>query len=132
MGKGEEVTPFGALLRSSAMDELPQLVNILKGEMSFVGPRPLIPEELRELDEIPGGSRRLSIQPGLAGLAQLFSLKIPSIQERLKWDLLYLERCSPGLDLKILLQSIGVSLHRRWESPGPKVPLKGCSLHAVA
>ena len=102
------------------MDELPQLFNILKGQMSFVGPRPLIPEELQELNRIPDGFRRFSIRPGLAGLAQLYSAKVPSLPERLQWDMAYLQRSSPGLDVWILFKAIGITLRGKWEQPGPK------------
>jgi len=112
-------TTYGKKLRGSAMDELPQLINILRGEMSFVGPRPLIPEELEKLDRIPNGERRLELRPGLAGLAQLRCAKVPHLPERLRWDLIYLERLSLGLDLWILLQSVGVTLRRAWEPAGP-------------
>jgi lipopolysaccharide/colanic/teichoic acid biosynthesis glycosyltransferase len=117
---GEALSPLGERLRAAAMDELPQLINILRGQMSFVGPRPLIPDELRELSRLPGGTRRLEIRPGLTGLAQLHADKAPSLEQRLGWDLAYVDRCSFGLDLRILLKSVGVSLGGRWEQPGPK------------
>ena len=106
-------------LRATALDELPQLIHILKGEMSFVGPRPLIPEELKELDRIPNGARRLSVRPGLAGLAQLYGGKFPGLPERLKWDLAYVKRCCLRLDLWILFKSLEVTLRGAWEKqPG--------------
>ncbi|MBI3333578.1 MAG: sugar transferase [Candidatus Omnitrophica bacterium] len=111
------VIPSGRALRATAMDELPQLVNILKGEMSFVGPRPLIPEELTELPGIQEGGRRLLVRPGLAGLAQLHGTKSAGLAERLQWDLAYLDRCSLWLDLKILLKSVGITLAGAWELP---------------
>ena len=119
-GEGR-VTRFGNLLRATAMDELPQLVNILKGEMSFVGPRPLIPRELQELDRVPQGQRRLGVRPGLTGLAQLYSEKIPTLSERLRWDILYVDRCSLWEDARILLKSLGITLRAAWEFPGPKL-----------
>lgn len=109
-------------LRTTALDELPQLLNILKGEMSFVGPRPLIPEELLELGRLPRGPERLSITPGLAGLAQIYGEKIPSLAQRLQWDLAYLDRCSLFLDLKILFQSLFITSRSGWDAPGPKKP----------
>lgn len=114
--------PFSAWLRATALDEFPQLINILMGQMSFVGPRPLIPEELQALDRVPDGRRRLSVRPGLTGLAQLHSDKVPSLSERLRWDLAYVDRCSLPLDLKILFRSVAVTLRAAWERPGPKVP----------
>lgn len=114
--------PSSAWLRATALDELPQLFNILRGQMSFVGPRPLIPEELRELDRVPDGRRRLSARPGLTGLAQLHSGKVPSLSERLRWDLAYVDHCSLPLDLQILFRSVAVTLRAAWENPGPKIP----------
>ncbi len=109
-------------LRASAMDELPQLINILRGEMSFVGPRPLIPEELEMLERFPRGRNRLGVRPGLTGLAQLYSTKVPVLSERLRWDLAYVDRCSFLLDLKILFRSVAITLCGAWEKPGPKFP----------
>lgn len=121
MTSTEEVTHLGERLRATAMDELPQLFHILKGQMSFVGPRPLIPEELEELRQIPDGDRRLSVRPGLTGLAQLYGTKVPALAERVKWDIEYVDRCSLGLDLWILLESVGVTLKGAWERPGSKM-----------
>lgn len=118
--RAEVTSAFCRKLRDTAMDELPQLVNILRGEMSFVGPRPLIPEELRDLEQVPGGRRRLSVRPGLAGLTQLHSDKTPSLENRLQIDLDYIDRCSFLLDLKILFASVGVTGRGAWERPGPK------------
>lgn len=116
-----EVLHLGERLRATAMDELPQLFHILKGQMSFVGPRPLIPEELEELRQIPNGDRRLSVRPGLTGLAQLYGTKVPALAERVKWDIEYVDRCSLRLDLWILLKSVGVTLKGAWERPGSKM-----------
>ncbi len=109
------VSSFGRRLRSTAMDELPQLFQILIGQMSFVGPRPLIPEELDELDRFPGGRRRLEARPGLTGLAQVRGPKIPALSERLRWDLEYLDRCSAPLDIRTLLTSLGITCRGSWE-----------------
>ena len=123
MRPGEEgvSSPFCRRLRATAMDELPQLVNILRGEMSFVGPRPLIPEELAELRNFPRGGERLRVRPGLTGLAQLRSDKVPSLPERLKGDLEYIDRCSLSLDLWALFCSMAVTLRAAWEKPGSKI-----------
>ena len=118
--RAEVASPFCRKLRDTAMDELPQLINILRGQMSFVGPRPLIPEELQDLDRVPGGRRRFSARPGLAGLTQLHSDKAPSLEERLRIDLDYIDRCSFLLDLKILFSSLDVTGRGAWERPGPK------------
>ena len=101
------------------MDELPQLINILKGEMSFVGPRPLIPEELEALDGIPNGTGRFSTRPGLTGLAQLYDAKVPSLLQRIRWDLMYVSRCSFTLDVWIILKSILITCRGAWEKKGP-------------
>lgn len=125
--KFRTMTPEGAVprgfckaLRACAMDELPQLVNILRGEMSFVGPRPLIPVELVTLEQLPRGAERLRVRPGLTGLAQLNSAKVPELSDRLRWDLAYVDQCSLLLDLKILFKSVGVTLRGAWENPRPK------------
>jgi len=119
------VSPYGKKLRASALDELPQLFNILKGDMGFVGPRALIPEELDKLDKLVDGLRRLSIRPGLAGLAQLRCAKVPHLPERLKWDLVYLDRYNFKFDLWIILQSIGFTLRSAWDKPSSPSPTGG-------
>ena len=113
--EGNVPSPFCRRLRGAALDELPQLINILRGDMSFVGPRPLIPEELETLDQLPRGQDRLKVRPGLTGLAQLNSAKVPALSERLRWDLAYADRCTFLLDLEILLKSVGVTLQGAWE-----------------
>lgn len=127
MTPGDHITRFGRSLRGTAMDELPQLLNILKGDMSFVGPRPLVPEELEALRQIPEGRRRFSLRPGLSGLAQLYSGKAPPLPQRLGWDLGYIEQCSLWLDLKILLTSVWVTLQGAWEKPDRKTSWKICA-----
>lgn len=108
-------SPFCRWLRATALDELPQLINILRGEMSFIGPRPLIPEELETLGQLPRGEDRLTVRPGLTGLAQLNGNKVPALPERLRWDLAYVDRRSFLLDLKILFKSVAVTLQAAWE-----------------
>lgn len=121
MSEEGKISPFCQWLRNRAFDELPQLINILKGQMSFVGPRPLIPEELQNLRKVRGGAARQSVLPGLAGLAQLYSIKTPGLPERLRWDLTYVKKCCLGLDLLILLRSVRVTLHGAWETKEPPV-----------
>lgn len=120
-GGKEAPTAFSRWLRATAMDELPQLLNILKGEMSFVGPRPVIPDELADLDAVPRGKERLRVRPGLAGMAQLYSTKVPSLPERIQRDVSYVEQCSLPKDVAIILRSVAVTLRGAWERPGPKV-----------
>ena len=122
---GRQPTPFGQWLRATAMDELPQLINIMRGEMSFVGPRPLVPEELQGLSRFPQGIERQSVRPGLTGPAQLFGEKVPLLPERLVWDLAYVRDCSFRMDMKILLASVRTSLKGRWEKAGPKAAGRG-------
>lgn len=116
MGPEGRVQPYCRRLRERALDELPQLFNILRGEMSFVGPRPLVPEELLELERIPRGIERFSVRPGLTGLAQLRSAKVPSLPERSKGDLEYIDCCSLYLDIRLLLGSVGVTIRGDWEA----------------
>ncbi len=115
MSKSGQVYPFGTSLRATAMDELPQLIQILQGKMSCVGPRPLVPKDLETLAQIPEGEGRFWVRPGLTGLAQLYTEKSPSLSERLRWDLEYVRSCSLRLDLQILFRSILVSLRGGWE-----------------
>ncbi len=125
LSEGKQISsPFSQQLRGTAMDELPQLINILRGEMSFVGPRPLIPEELEVLDKIPNGTDRFSTRPGLTGLAQLYDAKVPTLPQRIRWDLMYVSRCSFGLDIWIILKSILITCRGAWEHPGAIQPRK--------
>jgi lipopolysaccharide/colanic/teichoic acid biosynthesis glycosyltransferase len=101
------VTPVGALLRWAHLDELPQLVNILRGEMSLVGPRPERPEIIAKIEhELPHYRQRLRVRPGLTGLAQVQlppDTNVDCVRRKLLFDLYYVERMSPGLDARILL-----------------------------
>jgi len=123
------VTRVGRLLRATAMDELPQLVNILKGDMSFVGPRPLRPGELevrgdgqlRPLSEIRGYQERHSVRPGLTGLTQVYAPRDISIASKFRLDRLYMKRASFGLDLKLIVLSFWITGRGAWEARGPKV-----------
>ena len=114
MSSDQRVSSFGKGLRATAMDELPQLFQILAGQMSFVGPRPIVPEELAQLDQFPDGRRRLAARPGLTGLAQICGPKTPALAERLRWDLEYVDRCGLSLDLGILLKSVEISCRGAW------------------
>jgi lipopolysaccharide/colanic/teichoic acid biosynthesis glycosyltransferase len=114
------VSPLGRRLRAAAMDEVLQLFNILKGQMSFVGPRPLVPSDLEEIKRFPPGERRFHVRPGLTGLAQIHAEKFPPLSERLEWDLKYVEQHRPWLDLSILIRSVGISLRGAWEKPAER------------
>jgi len=110
----ERVTRVGSFLRRSHLDELPQFLNILKGEMSLVGPRPERPAFVKRFDrEIRGYSRRFAVKPGITGLAQLYGRYETSAGKKLKYDLAYINNWSLGLDLKILFLSLEIILRRR-------------------
>jgi len=107
-------TPIGRLMRKFSLDELPQLVNILKGEMSFVGPRPPLPEEVEKYE--PWQRRRLRMQPGLTCLWALEGRSQLNFRRWMELDLQYIDNWSPTLDLKIFLKTIPVVLLGRGAS----------------
>ncbi len=108
------VTPVGRFLRRTRLDELPQLWNVLKGDMSLVGPRPERPEFVEKLsEEIPNYLQRLGLKPGLTGLAQVingYDNDLASFRRKVALDLLYLQNCCLWNDIKILFHTIGVVL----------------------
>lgn len=102
------VTKVGKILRRTKIDELPQLINVLKGDMSLVGPRPERVDSLNDYtDEI---SKRLLVRPGMTGLAQVSGNIYLTLQERYKLDIYYVENQNFLLDIKILLKTVGVIL----------------------
>lgn len=112
------VTRFGLFMRKTRLDEIPQLLNILRGEMSFVGPRPERPEFVEILEkEIPFYKERLLVRPGLAGWAQLYGPAYGGSKEesleKLKYDLYYIKNRSLFLDLSVILKTIRVVLNQR-------------------
>jgi exopolysaccharide biosynthesis polyprenyl glycosylphosphotransferase len=105
------VTPLGHFLRRYRLDELPQLYNIIRGEMSFVGPRPERPYFVQQFKKsIPGYSERFQVKPGVTGLAQVSGGYATTARNKLKYDLIYIYNQSFSLDLKILFQTIRVVL----------------------
>jgi undecaprenyl phosphate N,N'-diacetylbacillosamine 1-phosphate transferase len=100
----EEVTRVGKILRRLKIDELPQIINVLKGEMSFVGPRPCLPELQIEFDA--NGKKRTLVRPGLTGLAQTNGNIYLSWEERWKYDAHYVDNLNFILDFKILVKTI--------------------------
>jgi lipopolysaccharide/colanic/teichoic acid biosynthesis glycosyltransferase len=122
------VTRAGRLLRATAMDELPQLWNIFRGDMSFVGPRALLPEEIEvtgtgervPIEAIPGYEARHRVRPGLTGLAQIYAPRDIPRRQKFKLDLLYVRRQSFWLDLKLVAVSFWISFRGTWERRGAK------------
>jgi exopolysaccharide production protein ExoY len=101
------ITPFGKFLRRTSLDELPQIFNVLKGDMSIVGPRPYLKEEFEEYN-IPEEIKQkiLSVKPGITGLWQVECRNESTFEERIIKDLEYIEKQSLLLDLKLLLKTI--------------------------
>lgn len=108
------VTSIGRFLRKTRLDELPQLWNVLRGEMSLVGPRPERPDFIEPLsEEVPNYLLRLGIKPGLTGLAQVlngYDNDIAGFRRKVALDLLYLQNCCVANDLNISFRTVGVVL----------------------
>ena len=102
----KRLIPYGRFLRSSSLDELPELFNILKGDMSFVGPRPLLPEYLPRYSEEQ--HRRHNVMPGLTGYAQVCGRNAISWEEKFKLDVWYADHQSFFLDISILFKTVSV------------------------
>jgi lipopolysaccharide/colanic/teichoic acid biosynthesis glycosyltransferase len=124
------VTRVGRFLRSTAMDELPQLWNIFAGDMSFVGPRPLRPGEVEvrgdgqlvQLDQIPGYAARHSVRPGLTGLTQVYASRDISRTSKFRLDRVYLRRAGFWLDVKLILLSFWITGRGDWERRHRRLP----------
>jgi lipopolysaccharide/colanic/teichoic acid biosynthesis glycosyltransferase len=122
------VTRVGRVLRATAMDELPQLWNILRGDMSFVGPRALLPEEIEvngngeliPLEKIPGYHARHQVRPGLTGLAQVYAPRDIPRRHKFKYDLLYVKKQTFLFDLKLIALSFWITFRGKWEDRGKK------------
>ena len=120
------ITRIGRFMRATALDELPQLWNILAGDMSVVGPRALRPGEIEargsglveRLEDVPGFAVRASVRPGLTGLAQLYAARNLPRRGKFRYDRLYVRAYSFCLDLRLILLSLWVSLSARWETRG--------------
>ena len=106
------ITKIGRFLRQSSLDELPQLFNVLKGDMSLVGPRPLYERQAAEWND--RRRRRLDVRPGITGLAQVLGRGELTLEEKLEMDVQYVEKQSWRLDGKILLRTVGMA----FSSPG--------------
>ncbi len=112
------ITKIGHLLRKTALDEIPQLLNIIKGEMSFVGPRAERPELHDEfVKTIPEFDERLKVTPGLSGLAQIRGSYDLDPSEKIKYDIEYIKKMSLLFDIWIIILSVFNSILARWDSP---------------
>lgn len=100
------LTKFGKWLRSTSLDELPELFNILKGDMSIVGPRPLLPEYLPRYNRYQ--ARRHEVRPGFTGLAQVRGRNAISWEEKFDWDVKYVDHISFLLDMKIIFRTVKI------------------------
>ena len=122
------VTRVGLLLRATAMDELPQLWNIFAGDMSFVGPRALMPNEIEvrgdgrveSIEAVQGYRERHSVRPGLTGIAQIYAPRDIPRKWKFRYDRLYIRKQSFALDLRLILVSFWISFRGKWESRGKK------------
>ncbi len=124
------VTRCGRVMRATAMDEVPQLVNILRGDMSVVGPRALRPGEIEAegdgrlvaLEDVPGFHVRSQVRPGLTGVAQIYASRSLPRPGKFRYDRLYIRRQSFWLDVRLILLSIWISVSGRWEDRGRPRP----------
>jgi lipopolysaccharide/colanic/teichoic acid biosynthesis glycosyltransferase len=122
------ITRVGRRLRATAMDELPQLWNIVRGDMSFVGPRALMPEEIEvgsagetvPIEKVPGYEARHAVVPGLTGLAQIYADRDVPRRHKFRYDRLYIARRSFCLDLRLILLSFWITFRGTWERRGRK------------
>ena len=123
------ITRTGRWLRATAMDELPQLLNIFLGDMSFVGPRPLATREVEihgngecvALSEIPGFEKRHSVVPGLTGIAQIYAARDIPRRQKFRYDLLYIKKSGFVFDLKLIVLSFWITFCGKWEVREPKL-----------
>lgn len=122
MTNDSRVTRVGRLLRATALDELPQLLSIARGDMSFVGPRPERPEFVEQFRrEIPGYDQRLGVRPGLTGLAQIYGRYDCDPRHKLRYDLLYVRKHRFLLDMKLVALSFWITFRGRWQQRGDKL-----------
>jgi len=123
------VTRIGRVMRATAMDELPQLWSIFRGDMSFVGPRALRPGEIEAtgdgrfeaLEEVPGYEERHSVRPGLTGIAQIYAPRDIKRRNKFRYDRIYIRQPSFWLDVRLIALSFWITFRGRWEHRGDKV-----------
>jgi len=122
------ITRVGRLMRATAMDELPQLLSIFRGDMSFVGPRALRPGEIElqgdgrhvALEEVPGFEARCRVVPGLTGVAQIYAPRDLVRRNKFRYDRIYIRRQSFWLDLRLVVLSFWITFRGTWEARGQK------------
>jgi lipopolysaccharide/colanic/teichoic acid biosynthesis glycosyltransferase len=122
------VTRMGRIMRATALDELPQLWNIFRGDMSFVGPRALRPGEIEvhgdgmveRLEDVPGFAGRCAVLPGLTGVAQIYAPRDVTRRHKFRYDRLYIRRRSLWLDIRLILLSFWITFRGTWETRGRK------------
>ena len=119
----ERLTPFGRWLRSTSLDELPELINVVRGDMSLVGPRPLLMAYLPLYS--PEQARRHDVQPGITGLAQISGRASLTWDDRFALDVWYVDHWSLWLDVKIMLRTLRTVLRREGVSSEGLAPLLG-------
>lgn len=107
----KRLTAMGRFIRKTSIDELPQLWNVLRGDMSLVGPRPFLAEYLQLMK--PNQRRRYEVRPGITGLAQINGRNKLSYQHRFKYDVWYVDKLSFALDVKIILETIALTLRMK-------------------
>ncbi len=122
------VTRIGRVMRATAMDELPQLWNIFRGDMTFVGPRALRPGEIEQegaafiaLEDVPGYAERTRLRPGLTGVAQIYAPRDVGRRNKFRYDQVYARRASLLLDLRLIALSFWITFRGRWEHRGNKI-----------
>jgi lipopolysaccharide/colanic/teichoic acid biosynthesis glycosyltransferase len=121
LSDAERLTTVGRFIRSTSLDELPQLLNVLTGEMSLVGPRPLLMQYLGRYSTRQ--ARRQEMKPGITGLTQVRGRNALSWDEKFEFDVQYIEQWSLGLDLRILLETVLHVLKREGISAGGHVTM---------
>ena len=121
------VTRVGRILRATSLDEMPQLLNIAKGDMSWVGPRALPIDEIQVQEEgslpdeaIPGFDARSRLQPGLTGITQIFAPRDIPRRQKYQCDAIYANSRSLWLDIRLIVLSLWITLRARWEARGSK------------
>jgi len=122
------ITRVGKFLRATSLDEMPQILNIWMGEMSWVGPRALPMNEVQVKEEngvlpddaIPGFDLRCKVRPGLTGMAQVYAPRDVPRRHKFRYDLIYIQNQSLWLDLKLIVLSLWITLRGKWENRGRK------------